>query len=44
MSEQKKAAAAYKAGSAQRDPQAVRDANANAKVSGNQSAGRGGSK
>ncbi|MFZ4266559.1 hypothetical protein [Streptomyces arboris] len=44
MSEQQKAADAYRAGAAQRDPQAVRDANSNAKVGGNQSAGRGGSK
>ncbi|MEV3895356.1 hypothetical protein [Streptomyces anulatus] len=44
MSEQKRAAAEYKAGAAQRDPKAVRDANANAKSGGNQSAGRGGSK
>ncbi|GAA2948640.1 hypothetical protein ACFPN0_14995 [Kitasatospora cinereorecta] len=38
MSEQQKAAAAYKAGAAQRDPQTVKDANASAAQSGSNSA------
>ncbi|MFJ5890347.1 hypothetical protein [Streptomyces californicus] len=41
MSEQQKAADAYRAGAAQRDPQAVKDAPANAARNGAQSAGAG---
>ncbi|MBT2453301.1 MULTISPECIES: hypothetical protein [unclassified Streptomyces] len=39
MTEQQKAAAAYKAGAAQRDPQAVKSANATAAQNGSQAAG-----
>ncbi|MEC3995208.1 hypothetical protein VSR01_17365 [Actinacidiphila sp. DG2A-62] len=39
MSEQEKAAAAYKAGAAQRDPQAVKNADATAAEHGSQAAG-----
>ncbi|WP_164904542.1 hypothetical protein [Streptomyces albidoflavus] len=39
MTEQEKAAAAYRAGAAQRDPRAVKDANAAAAQSGSNAAG-----